>query len=296
MSSTPEFSTLVADPPWPLKGGGSLRGGVGEGFKHDGPVRSLPLPYPTMTLDAIAALDVQRLAAADSHLYLWTTSGFLDAAFDVMRAWGFRYSTTLVWAKAPIGAGLGGAHGIATEFCLFGRRGGAASARAHQSQLVGLETPLQRARQAAALGQAARVLRHGRVGQPRPVPRAVRPRRAARMVGVGQSSPRGSGGRAVSALPALVEPITDDEVRAFRKALDATPPLLCEANGKDADRCTREAVYRAVLVPCGCGWLSCAECRAEIEGGVDDAASHGAIIVLTCVKHNRHVRVRWVEL
>lgn len=122
------FSTLVADPPWPLKGGGSLRGGVGEGFKHDGPVRSLPLPYPTMTVEAIGALDVAKVAADDAHLYLWTTSGFLDAAFDVMRAWGFRYSTTLVWAKAPIGAGLGGAHGIATEFCLFGRRG---TLRAH---------------------------------------------------------------------------------------------------------------------------------------------------------------------
>lgn len=99
------------------------QGGVGEGFKFDGAVVSRPLPYSTMTLNEIGALNVGELAADNAHLYLWTTSGFLDAAFDVVKAWGFRYSTTLVWAKNPIGAGLGGAHGIATEFVLFARRG-----------------------------------------------------------------------------------------------------------------------------------------------------------------------------
>ena len=122
------YRTIVADPPWPQKGGGSLPrvgqraiplGGISGFIDAGGP--SLPLPYKTMTIEAIAGLC--PLAADDSHLYLWTTSGFLDAAFDVMGAWGFDYSTTLVWAKAPIGKGLGGAYGIATEFVLFGRRG-----------------------------------------------------------------------------------------------------------------------------------------------------------------------------
>lgn len=112
------YSTVVVDPPWPQKGGGTLRGR--EGFLDAGG-RSDPLPYPTMTLDEICALDVP--AARDAHCYLWTTSGFLGAAFEVLAAWGFTYSTTLVWAKAPIGHGLGGAYGIATEFVLFGRRG-----------------------------------------------------------------------------------------------------------------------------------------------------------------------------
>lgn len=115
-----EFATIVADPPWDQKGG-ALAGGVGEGFKFDGPIKSRDLPYPTMTLDAIKALTVP--AADNAHLYLWTTNRYLRDAFDVITAWGFRYSTTLVWAKNPIGAGLGGAHGIATEFCLFARRG-----------------------------------------------------------------------------------------------------------------------------------------------------------------------------
>jgi N6-adenosine-specific RNA methylase IME4 len=74
-----------------------------------------------MSLDAIRGLNIP--AAADAHLYLWTTNGFLADAFDIVAAWGFRYSTTLVWAKAPIGFGLGGAYGIASEFVLFARRG-----------------------------------------------------------------------------------------------------------------------------------------------------------------------------
>lgn len=40
-----------------------------------------------------------------------------------MRAWGFEYSTTLVWAKKPLGSGLGPNFGISTEFILFARRG-----------------------------------------------------------------------------------------------------------------------------------------------------------------------------
>jgi N6-adenosine-specific RNA methylase IME4 len=113
-----EYRTLVVDPPWPQKGGGSLKGR--EGFLDAGGP-SLALPYKTMTLLAIAGLRIP--AERDAHLYLWTTSGFLRDAFQVMSAWGFDYSTTLVWAKAPIGKGLGGAYGIATEFVLFGRRG-----------------------------------------------------------------------------------------------------------------------------------------------------------------------------
>jgi N6-adenosine-specific RNA methylase IME4 len=116
-----EYATIVADPPWPQKGGGPLKGGHAEGFV--GTAGSLPLPYSTMTVAQIADMAVCEVAAKDAHLYLWTTNRFLPDAFAVMAAWGFRYSTTLVWAKAPIGAGLGGAHGIATEFVLFGRRG-----------------------------------------------------------------------------------------------------------------------------------------------------------------------------
>lgn len=115
------YRCIAADPPWPQAGGGTLRGR--EGFLDCGGA-SMPMPYRTMTVDEIAAMPVADLAhGTGAHLYLWTTNGFLDQAFDVVRAWGFRYSTTLVWAKTPMGGGLGGAYGISTEYIVYARRG-----------------------------------------------------------------------------------------------------------------------------------------------------------------------------
>jgi N6-adenosine-specific RNA methylase IME4 len=118
-----QYATIVADPPWKVMAG-PLNGREGFG---DATGASRPLAYPSMTVEAIAALKVP--AAADAHLYLWTTNGYLRAAFDVAEAWGFKYSTTLVWAKNLMGGGLGGAYGISTEFCLFCRRGTLATLR-----------------------------------------------------------------------------------------------------------------------------------------------------------------------
>ena len=83
--------------------------------------RSRDLTYPTMTVDAIRALDVP--AARDAHLYLWTINAYVEAAYEIARAWGFRPSTLLTWCKAPNGLGLGGTYSLTTEYVLFARRG-----------------------------------------------------------------------------------------------------------------------------------------------------------------------------
>jgi N6-adenosine-specific RNA methylase IME4 len=119
------YRAIVADPPWEM-------GAFGAFYGHDRPrapdeisMGSTPMPYATMTLDEIAALPVEGLAHPDgAHLYLWTTDRFLEPAHDVVRAWGFRKSQTLVWAKAPRGLGPGGAFATTTEFVIVGARGG----------------------------------------------------------------------------------------------------------------------------------------------------------------------------
>jgi N6-adenosine-specific RNA methylase IME4 len=113
------YATILADPPWDVMAG-PLNGREGFG---DATGASRPLAYPSMTVEEIKALRVADVAADDAHLYLWTTNGYLPQSFDVVKAWGFRYSTTLVWAKKPMGGGLGGAYGISTEFLLYCRRG-----------------------------------------------------------------------------------------------------------------------------------------------------------------------------
>ncbi len=86
------YRTIVADPPWDYPEGFAL--GPGHGVLE---VR--PLPYASLTVDAICELPVHDLADDDCRLFLWTTNRYLDDAFTVMRAWRFKYRQTLVWHK-----------------------------------------------------------------------------------------------------------------------------------------------------------------------------------------------------
>jgi N6-adenosine-specific RNA methylase IME4 len=132
------YRTIVADPPWPMPATGKTTRGEtdqrGRYIAKSGRVengdnwgrsrgKSVFLPYDTMTLDEITALPVAALAEADAHLYLWTTNRFLEASYDVVRAWGFRPAQLLVWCKPPMGIGFGGAFTTTTEFVVFARRG-----------------------------------------------------------------------------------------------------------------------------------------------------------------------------
>lgn len=85
--------------------------------------------YPTMEVEEIVSLPVGTLAANDAHLYLWTTQRYLRDAFAVADAWGFRYSTTLVWSKPP--KGVAGTFVCSAEFILFCRRGTLSALRRH---------------------------------------------------------------------------------------------------------------------------------------------------------------------
>ena len=87
------FDLILADPPWRY-----------EQSQSDG--RRVEEHYPTMTLDAIKAMPVSRLAAPDSILYLWGTSPKLTEALEVMSAWGYTYRTCMVWVKQRIGCGF----------------------------------------------------------------------------------------------------------------------------------------------------------------------------------------------
>jgi N6-adenosine-specific RNA methylase IME4 len=61
--------------------------------------------YPTQTLEEIAALDVQGIAADDCVLFMWVTGPFLRAAFPIMEGWGFEYKARFVWSKVIAGNG-----------------------------------------------------------------------------------------------------------------------------------------------------------------------------------------------
>jgi len=87
------FTVIYADPPWEY-----------EHTKTDN--RRIENHYPTMPLDAICALPVDSVAAADCVLFVWATSPKLAEAMRVIDAWGFTYRTSMVWVKDKIGMGL----------------------------------------------------------------------------------------------------------------------------------------------------------------------------------------------
>lgn len=133
-SGCTRYRTIVADPPWDVKAGtagGEYKVVDGKQVWNIAPgTKTRDLAYPPMTVGEIASLQVP--AADDAHLYLWTINAYVEDAYDVARAWGFKPSTLLVWAKNPFGGGgLGGTWRITTEFCLFARRGSLRSTGQH---------------------------------------------------------------------------------------------------------------------------------------------------------------------
>lgn len=112
---SPPYSTIVADPPW------HYDERVIEYGRERGAV-SAPMPYSTMSVEEIAAMPVLDLAAADAHLYLWTTQRYLWDSRDICLGWGFEPSQLLVWCKPPAGLTPGGAFASSAEFVLYARR------------------------------------------------------------------------------------------------------------------------------------------------------------------------------
>lgn len=102
-----KYSTVYADPPWPY----SNTAARGAAENH----------YRTMTMQEILAEPVRELIADNAHLHLWTTNAFLIEAFDVIRAWGFRYKSCLVWVKPQLG--MGNYWRVSHEYLLLGVRG-----------------------------------------------------------------------------------------------------------------------------------------------------------------------------
>lgn len=105
------YRTIVADPPWDL-------GSVNSGWNTSS---NVALPYPTMTLNEIHAMDVAGYADRSCHLYLWTVTTMLRHTFGVVEAWGFKPKQVLVWAKPGLGSGM--RFRQTCEYVVFGIRG-----------------------------------------------------------------------------------------------------------------------------------------------------------------------------
>ena len=99
------YRTIVADPPWPVKGDAQIQPWViGPGGRRK---RATVWQYPLMTLAEIHALPVADLAEEDAHLYLWTTAKLNARGLGIatLEAWGFKWVGEIVWRKSNFGMG-----------------------------------------------------------------------------------------------------------------------------------------------------------------------------------------------
>jgi N6-adenosine-specific RNA methylase IME4 len=114
-----KYQTIVVDPPWQYGKWG--KASIPRSKNHI--PADEPMPYEQMTVGQIKSIPVADIAAENCDLYLWTTQKYLPQAFDVLKAWGFKYCQTLTWCKAPMGTGQGGLYCPTSEFLLLGRKG-----------------------------------------------------------------------------------------------------------------------------------------------------------------------------
>lgn len=131
------YGAIMADPPWHFRARTALQ------TRNFQSARDAEKHYRTMGLDDICALPVRDLAARDAHLFIWTTGPCLPQTFEVIEAWGFRYSAVaFTWIKlkrshdqeqlrvlplleSELHVGLGMTTRKNAEFCLLARRGSA---------------------------------------------------------------------------------------------------------------------------------------------------------------------------
>jgi N6-adenosine-specific RNA methylase IME4 len=113
-----KFNTILADPPWQFA---NRTGKVAPEHKRLN-------RYPTLTLKEICEIPIQLAASEASHLYLWVPNALLPEGLEVMKTWGFKYKTNIIWHKirkdgGPDGRGVGFYFRNTTEILLFGIRG-----------------------------------------------------------------------------------------------------------------------------------------------------------------------------
>ena len=82
-----KYDLVYADPPWQY--GNSLPNYVTTPADY----------YPLMSIDEICAMPIKNMVNDNAVLFLWVTSPILEEAFQVVKAWGFKYKTSFIWDK-----------------------------------------------------------------------------------------------------------------------------------------------------------------------------------------------------
>lgn len=115
-----KYNIIYADPPWSY---GTLR----LNRKTNG--KEITDHYPVMNDEDILSLPIKELADKNCWLFLWIVHSKIPLGLEVMKKWGFKYSTVgFEWLKrtstGKIVCYMGqNVCGGGIELCLIGKRG-----------------------------------------------------------------------------------------------------------------------------------------------------------------------------
>ena len=110
-----KYDIILADPPWPYKARRMVQ-------DNGTTVTGIEDEYDTMTMTDLCTLPIQNIKAKNCVLYLWATGPKMAEAFQLMTAWGFKYSTmAFVWNKKIPNPGYYSCSQV--EYVLVGKKG-----------------------------------------------------------------------------------------------------------------------------------------------------------------------------
>lgn len=124
---TGKYQIIYADPPWQY-----YKGGYKNQEQH----------YDSLSVEELKQMPLDDLAADNCILFLWVTFPMLNEVFDLIKWWGFNYSTVgFVWVKAKKDGtghffGLGNWTRSNAELCLIATKGSIERKDASISQII----------------------------------------------------------------------------------------------------------------------------------------------------------------
>lgn len=107
-----KYNVIYADPPWEYKESGSGN-------------RVVKAHYPTMNIEEIKNMPINKIAEDTSILFIWVTFPRLEQGLEVIKAWGYQYyGLGFDWVKTSKNGnpswGMGYYTRQNTEICLIG--------------------------------------------------------------------------------------------------------------------------------------------------------------------------------
>ena len=110
-----KYEIIYADPPWQYTSKENLQPKAIINGK-------INTHYPSLSTAQLKSINIPDICDDNCLLFLWVVSPMLDDGIDVLKSWGFKYSTVgFVWYKHHPNAGY---YTLSScEICLIGKRG-----------------------------------------------------------------------------------------------------------------------------------------------------------------------------